>query len=369
MLHTRRSFLQTSSRGLGGLVFVGAALSMAAEPAACQTDRPLGIALVGLGNYSKGQLAPALQQTTRCRLAGIVTGTPAKAEEWSQKYSIPAKNIYNYETFDAIADNPDIDIVYVVLPNAMHAEYTIRAARAGKHVICEKPMAVSAQECKDMIRACQEAGVKLSIGYRLHYDPFHREVMRIGQEQVLGKIKLIENSFGFRSIDWANWRFEHALAGGGALMDVGVYCVNAACYMTGEQPVAITAQEIKTYPQRFKDVDETLLWQMEFPGGAMASCTTSYAIGVNRLLAHAEEGSFELQPSYGYGGIGGHIKGEALSFKAINQQAAQMDAFAQHILEGTPNLVPGEMGLRDMQIIEAIYRAVASRSREMVVYG
>ena len=178
-LSTRRRFLrQAAEMGIGASAL---ALSFSINSIyACdpQEDRPLGIALVGLGNYSANKLAPALQETRFCRLAGIVTGTPAKAEEWSRKYDIPKGNIYTYDTYDDIAGNPDIDIVYVVLPNGMHAEYSIRGAEAGKHVICEKPMANTVEECRQMIGACKAAGVKLQIGYRCQYDPHHREIMR-----------------------------------------------------------------------------------------------------------------------------------------------------------------------------------------------
>ncbi|MFP4092604.1 MAG: Gfo/Idh/MocA family protein, partial [Cyclobacteriaceae bacterium] len=212
-----------------------------AQPA--QDERRLGIALVGLGNYSNGQLAPALQETEKCYLAGVVTGTPAKAEEWKEKYNIPEKNIYNYETYDQIADNEDIDIIYVVLPNGMHAEYTIRAAQAGKHVICEKPMATSAQDCQRMIDACNENNVKLSIGYRLHFEPHHQRVMELGQQQIYGPVKSMEAAHSFRlGGDPDRWRVDKELSGGGPLMDVGIYCVQGAIYTVGEEPVAVTAE-------------------------------------------------------------------------------------------------------------------------------
>ena len=368
-MSTRRTFLQQSSRGLGALA-LGSAVWPLSQTRACVAppSRPLGVALVGLGSYSTHQLAPALQETQYCRLAGIVTGSPEKVPVWQEKYGIPDAQVYSYDTFDRIADDPAIDIVYVVLPNAMHAEYTIRAAQAGKHVICEKPMAVSVAECDAMIAACAQAGVSLSIGYRLHFDPFHQEAMRLAATGELGAVKLMEHSFGFRDMERDNWRFSKALAGGGALMDVGIYALQSTCYCSGEVPLAVTAQETKTYPARFADIDETLRWQMDFPSGAVAACTTSYAIRVHHLHTYCEEGNYEIAPAYGYGGIKGQVAGEPMPFAPVNQQALQMDGFAQHLLEGTPNRVPGEMGRRDMAIIEAIYRAVASGRREEIVY-
>ena len=204
----------------------------------------LGIALVGLGSYAGGQLAPALQETEHCYLAGIVTGTPSKIPIWKEKYNIPDKNIYNYENYDSIKDNPDIDIIYVVLPNSMHAEYTIRGAQAGKHMISEKPMALSVGDCDKMIAACKKAGKFLSIGYRLHFDPYHAEMIRLAKGKIYGDIKKLSSGFSFVA-QKGIWRLDKKLAGGGPLMDLGIYCLQGVQYITGMEPVAITAQ---TFP-------------------------------------------------------------------------------------------------------------------------
>ncbi|MBO9633428.1 MAG: Gfo/Idh/MocA family oxidoreductase [Chitinophagaceae bacterium] len=223
--------------------------------------KKLGIALVGLGGYAGGQLAPALQETEHCYLAGIVTGTPQKAIDWKAKYNIPDANIYDYSNFDDIKNNKDIDIVYVVLPNALHAEYVVRAAQAGKHVICEKPMAITVEECDKMIAACKEAGKLLSIGYRLHFEPYNQEMMRLGQKKVFGNIKTIEANDGMSEVK--GWRLDKKLAGGGPLMDVGIYCVQGCRYTTGMEPIAVVAvEQPKTNPEKFKSVEEALHWPM-----------------------------------------------------------------------------------------------------------
>ena len=243
-LYSRRQFLSTA--GAGAAVF-----SILSSDSFSKTFRPqkkLGVALVGLGYYAEFKLATALQETKNCALTGIVTGTPAKAEKWKKQFNIPEKNVYNYQNFDRIVDNKDIDVVYVVLPNAMHHEFVIRAAKAGKHVICEKPMAVSVKECEEMIAACKKAGVTLSIGYRLHFEPFNLEAARVGQQKVFGKVKIVETSMGFKIGDPTQWRLKKSLAGGGAMFDVGVYAIQGARYATGEEPVYVTAQEIKTDP-------------------------------------------------------------------------------------------------------------------------
>ena len=364
---TRREFLKAASLGLGATLATPAVSRASSRLRRSTVDQKLGIALVGLGNYATNQLAPALGHTRHCRLAGIVTGTPAKAEAWAEKYNLSRTHIYTYQTFDRIADNEDIDIVYVVLPNAMHAEYTIRAAQAGKHVICEKPMAISSSECQAMISACDKAGVKLAIGYRLHFEPHNREAMRLGQEQVFGAVKVMEASFGFRLRNPNQWRLDKELAGGGALVDVGIYAIQAARYVTGEEPLSVTAQAFKTDPVMFKEVDETIFWQLEFPGGAVANSTTSYASYVERLYATCEQGWFELGPAYSYSGIQGRTSQGAMAFPQVVQQAHHMDDFADCIRTDRVSAVSGQEGLRDVTIIEAIYKAVETGEKVNLV--
>jgi predicted dehydrogenase len=332
------------------------------------TDKKLGIALVGLGSYSTYQLGPALQQTQHCSLAGIVTGTPAKERLWAEKYNIPARNIYTYQRFDEIAANKDIDIVYIVLPVALHKEFTIRAARAGKHVICEKPMALAVKDCDEMIAACKKANRMLSIGYRLHFEPFNREMMRLGQQKVYGKVQEIECGNGFRwSHDDDAWRLKKSLSGGGALMDMGIYAIQGARYVTGEEPLYVTATEEKTRPDFFKEVDESIFFTLEFPGGAVAKGLSSYNKNANYLKVKAERGWFELSEAYRYGGMVGATSDGSMIFDAnINQQALQMDDFAQCILQNKPTRVPGEMGRQDIKVIEAIYRSIQSGKREKI---
>lgn len=357
---SRRKFLYNVAVGAGALTIGPSWLTLAAG----QPAKKLGIALVGLGMYSTGQLAPALQHTEHCYLAGIVTGTPAKAEAWSKKYNIPAQNIYNYQNFDSIKDNPDIDIVYVVLPVALHKEYTIRAAKAGKHVICEKPMAMNTQECRDMIAACKQAGRMLSIGYRLHFDPYHQEIMRLGQKQVFGKLTAFEAANGFVwGSDPNAWRLKKALAGGGGLMDMGIYTIQAARYTSGMEPLAVTARQEKTKPELFKEVDETVFFELEFPTGLKAQCKSSYNNNWSSLKGTEEHGSFELNPGFPYNGIKGSSTNGPISYPPMIQQAAQMDNFAQCVLTGKPTSVPGEEGLKDMKVIEAIYRSLNNGGR------
>ncbi len=334
----------------------------------------LGVALVGLGGYAGGQLAPALLQTQHCYLAGIVTGTPAKEIIWKEKYGIPEKNIYNYQNFDSIKDNPDIDIVYVVLPNAMHAEYSIRAAQAGKHVICEKPMALSVSDCDRMIAACKKANRFLSIGYRLHYDPYNLEMARLGTQKIYGDVKKMSSAFSFVA-QKGIWRLDKKLSGGGPLMDLGVYCLQGVMYTTGMEPIAITAQKFPiSDKEKFIDVEETLTWQMEMPDGVIAECRSSYSENANFLKAEAEKASFELSPAFSYSGLKGKVsdasveagQGKIIEYPKLSQQAAQLDSMAQSIKKNQPSKTPGEMGRRDVKIIEAIYEAMNSGKRVLL---
>jgi predicted dehydrogenase len=319
----------------------------------------LGIALVGLGGYAGGQLAPALQQTEHCYLAGIVTGTPSKIDKWKSKYSIPDTNVYNYQNFDSIKDNPDIDIIYVVLPNSMHAEYVIRAAQTGKHVISEKPLGLTAKECDDMIAACKKSGKMFSVGYRLHFEPYNLEMARLGQKEIYGKVKKVSAGFGFSIGDPTQWRLKKSLAGGGPLEDLGIYCIQGICYTTGLEPISVTAQEgPKTDPVKFKEVEQSLTWQMEMSNGIICEGKASYGDDMNFLKAEAEKGIFELTSAYNYGGQAGYTPEVQMNFPHINQQAKQIDDFGLAIKNNRPTPVPGEMGRRDVRIIEAIYEAM-----------
>ncbi len=365
----RRTFTQRLSLSLGATAMGANAFSapsILTNPFQEEPPKKLGIALVGLGGYSSGQLAPALQETKNCQLTGIVTGTPAKEKKWMDQYGIPGKNVYNYENYDSIADNDDIDIIYVVLPNSMHAEYTIRAAQAGKHVICEKPMAMNPQECQEMIDACNQAGVKLSIGYRLHFEPYNQKVMQIGQEKTFGKVNYIACGAGYRmGDDWDQWRLQKELAGTGALGNMGVYALQAAIYTMGENPSYVRAQEFKTMPKKFDETDETVTFQFEFPSGAVANMETSHNARINYLYVTADDGWVKLEPYSQYGGLRGETHQGPLDLPAVNQQARQMDDFARCILEDEKTSVPGEMGMRDVQIIEAILQSIRSEGEKV----
>jgi glucose-fructose oxidoreductase len=368
---SRHATSPLSRRDFIGRVSLGAAalsLSSRLRAADLPPAKKLGVALVGLGNYSRGQLGPGLRLTQHCHLAGVVTGDRAKGEQWAKDYGFSEKSIYSYDTMARLADDPAIDIVYVVTPNALHAEHTIAAARAGKHVICEKPMAISVAECDVMIAACRAAKVKLSMGYRLHFDPFHQELKRHALEKDWGPFMRMSGANGF-TMGRKAWRAERKLAGGGPLMDMGVYCVHEACMAAdGATPVAVTAREHpKTRPEFFTDVEEGLDWTMEFPNGAKGEFMTTYAQNVGHFRAEAEKDFMAFQPAFGYGGIKVTTSQGPLAITPVkSQQALQMDDFAQCVRENRESRVPGEIGRRDNAIIEAIYTAARTGQRTLV---
>lgn len=320
----------------------------------------LRVAIMGLGGYGS-RIAEALQSSTRARLVGLISGTPEKLKAWQSKYNIDGKNCYNYNTYDQVKNNPDIDAVYVITPNALHHEAVLRIAAAGKHVICEKPMGLNAKEGREMVDACKKAGVKLLVGYRMHFEPNTLEIIRMRNAGDFGKILFFQGLAGFRIGDPSQWRLNKALAGGGSLMDIGIYAINGCRYMTGEEPVWVTAQETKTDPVKFKKgVDETIQFQFGFPGGAVASCLSTYNMNyLDRFFLNGERGFAELQPATGYGPIQGRTNKTELPPSRVNQQTIQMDEMADIILDGKKPVVPvdGEEGLKDLVLIDAIYKA------------
>jgi predicted dehydrogenase len=360
---SRREFLQKLSLSAVALPLMPA-LNTASLPdfySQPYEGQVLRVAIMGLGSYGT-RVAEAMQTSKRAKLVGAISGTPAKLKDWQSKYNIPAKNCYNYENFDRLKDNKDIDAVYIITPNGLHKDQAIRVAKAGKHVICEKPMAINAKEGQEMIDACNKAKVKLLVGYRMHFEPITLEIVRMRKEGELGKIKFFQGLSGFTIGDPKQWRLNKQLAGGGAMMDIGIYSINGARYMVGEEPIWVTAQETKTDPEKFKEgVDETIMFQMGFPSGAVASCLSTYSMNnLDRFFLNGEKGFAEMQPSTGYGPIKGRSNKGEINFPHVTHQTVQMDEMAAIILDGKKPIVPvdGAEGLKDLKIIDAIFLAV-----------
>lgn len=359
-MSNRRKFIGQSLAGLSGLALSSYAFPNIIVPR--QKDK-LGVALVGLGYYSRDLLAPALQLTKNCYLAGIVTGTPSKIPVWQEQYNIADKNVYSYDNYDDLANNPDIDIVYVVLPPSMHAEYSIRASNAGKHTWCEKPMAMTEAECQAMIDAANKNKVKLSIGYRMQHEPNTQRIIRFGKEEKYGKVQKVTVAAGYREGRTDHWKQKKAM-GGGVTYDMGVYPLNAARYAVGKEPIAVTAKASTTRPEIYHEVEETMVFDLEFPGDATAACEASFGKGMNTLQVDCAKGWYKLEPFQAYNGIDGMTSdGVRLNAPIQNEQATQMDNDTMAIVQKKPVLVPGEEGLKDIRVVEAIHRSAASGKR------
>ncbi len=349
---TRRRLLQT----------VGASSLIFPFRSQAQGSKKLGVALVGLGYYSRDLLAPALQHTQYCELRGIVTGSPGKIPVWQRKYNIEDSNVYNYDTMHRLADNDDIDVVYVVVPTALHLKYAAIGANAGKHIWCEKPMAMNVSECEEIIRACEKNKVRLSIGYRMQHEPNTQTVISYAKTQPYGKIQGLNVSAGYGGSGGPEdyWRMQKHM-GGGAMYDMGVYAVNASRYATQMEPSTITARHHNPVPEVFKEVDPTTYFDLDFPGGVRAECMTSVIKNENYLQVNAEKGWYGLKPLQSYSGVVGRTSdGKKLNKFIANQQTVQMDNDALSIMKGSPMLVPGEEGLKDIRIVEAAFQSAAS---------
>ena len=332
-------------------------------------DKRLGVAVVGVGHLSLEQIIPGFAQATGVRLTALVSGHREKALTIAAQHGLPASAVYGYDTFDTIRNDPAVDIVYIVLPNAMHADFTERAAKAGKHVLCEKPMATSVAEAERMVKACADAHVKLMIAYRLQYDATHRALIAIARSNQFGKLKYMEAVNGQNDAADGQWRQIKALAGGGSLPDVGLYCLNAFRYITGEEPVAITAR--LTQPKgdpRFREIEDLCTFTLEFPSGVVATGTSAYGFHENRQLrCMAETAWFGLDPAFSYNNLQMHIgRKEGMSsardtrvWAPKNQFAVEMDAFAEAIRADRQPHTPGEEGLQDQRVMAAIYEAAA----------
>jgi predicted dehydrogenase len=356
----RRSVLAALGTGLASAVLPDVAQ-------AAQRARPFGYAIVGLGSYATRQIMPNFKGCDHAKLVALVSGTPEKLERYGAEYGIPASHRYSYANFDRIRDNPDIDAVYVILPNSMHAEYTIRAARAGKHVRCEKPMAISAKECADMIAACRAARVKLMIGYRSRFEPYNRLAIELARSGHVGPTRMITAEHGFNAKP-NQWRLDRALSGGGSLMDIGIYSLNAARYLTGEEPVEVSAVEsTDRSDSRFRTVEDRISFLLRFPSGIVANCISSYSSGHNAYRVIGPNGWIDMEPATPYEGQSMRIRKDGVVTPRVlpaprrNQFAAQLDHLAESVAAGTEPITSGEEGLADLRVMEAIYRSAAER--------
>jgi predicted dehydrogenase len=357
---SRREFTQLSAMALAANL----APNLEAQPA----NRKIGYAVIGLGRIAD-HFIRAVQTTPNSKITALVSGHPEKAAKMAEQYGVPKSNIYNYENMDTFRDNKEIDAVYVALPNSMHAEYTIRSAKAGKHVLCEKPMCVSVPEAEAMIAACKAANVKLMIAYRCHFEPTNLAAVKMIRDGLIGEVQQIQSAFGF-NCGPQEWRLQMPLAGGGPMMDVGIYCLNATRYLTGEEPASISAfTHTDPNDPRFKTVEENLNWITRFPSGILASCNTTYTANMpGYFRVYGSKGWIHVDEAFAYEGLVLKAEYQDASGKRVKldqpnpeKDPSQFVREAQHfsdcILDNRTPKTPGEEGLRDMQCIREIYKS------------
>ena len=344
------------------------ALAATRLPAVAQTTasgaKPVGYAIIGLG-YISDIFMRACANSQSAKVVALVTGHPEeKGKKYAAMYGVPASSIYTYETFDRIRDNKDVEAVYVGLPNSMHSEYTVRSAQARKHVLCEKPMAISSDECRTMIAACNKAAVKLMIAYRVQYDPTWKQVVTMLKAGDIGQVQSFRGGF-FNQQQAGAWRLDRKLAGGGPIMDLGIYPLNAIRYLTGEEPDAFTAiTSTRDNSGRFAQVEQSMEWTMKLPSGIVASCGTSYGqTGPGFLRINGDKGFLEIDPAFFYDGV--HVGGRTVNGpvdiagtgKMPFQFQLEAESFSSCVRTNTPSPTPGEEGLKDMIAIEEIYKS------------
>jgi len=357
MTLTRREFSRLTALGAGA--------QLLPRISGFAQDRKVGYCIVGLGRISMHHFMPAVKMSTKSRVTALVSGHRDKAERMAAEYSVPSSSIYSYENYDAIAKNPEIDVVYIALPNGMHAEYSIRAAKADKHVLCEKPMATSVEESRAMIQACEAARKKLMIAYRCQYEPVNLRAVELIREGRMGSIQSIESAFGF-PITPGDWRLDKKLAGGGPLMDVGIYCLNASRYLTGEEPVEVKGySSVLDQDGRFAQVEETLSWTMKFPGRALTTCVCTYGSPMRGYFrVRGSRGTVTVEPAFNYDKtrlLAQFDGGETLELAPDEPDPVEFlreaDHMADCILQNKEPKTPGQEGLRDMELMAQIYRS------------
>ena len=340
----------------------------APPPAPLPPAQRVGFAVVGLGHLSLEELLPAFGECKKARLTALVSGDADKARRVAEQYGVAAQNIYNYQNYDRLRDNADVQAIYIVLPNSLHREFTVRGAAAGKHILCEKPMATSAREAEEMIQACERANKKLMIAYRIQYEPNNRMMREMARGKQFGAVKFISLVNAQRQGgDLNQWRLKRALAGGGSLPDIGIYCLNTARFLLGEEPSEVSAN-IVTAPNdpRFREVEDLVSFRLLFPSGVIADSVVSYdAHRSSRYRVHATDGWFGLDPAFIYRGLQpetaraeGQIERlERPRIAEKNQFATEIDHFAECVLENKRPFTPGEEGLQDHRIMAAIYES------------
>jgi len=326
-------------------------------------DERVGYAVIGLGDLTSQELYPAFHLSGQSRLAALVSGDRDKATRQARQLGLRDDDVYTYDELERLKDRPDVQAVFIVLPNAQHREFTERAAAIGKHVLCEKPLSVSVQDAQAMVDACQNAGVLLMTAYRIQYTPHHQAARDLMRDGTLGRVKLIEATDVQVEPDEGQWRLKRDMAGGGSLLDVGLYCLNTARYLTGEEPTEVFAYTHSTPGDpRFTEVEESVSFVLRFPSGIIANSFCSYGASRQRSVrVMGEDAHLTLDPAFDYTNLRLRVGTEDAVrehlIREVDQFALELDHFSHCVLTGETPFTPGEEGLQDQVIMEAIYRS------------
>ncbi len=326
------------------------------------SSKRVGYAVVGLGRIAEWAVLPAFRHSKKAKLIALVSGDEKKARRLAGTFG--ASDYYTYDDYPLCLSHPQVEAVYIATNNGTHCEYTMRAAAAGKHVLCEKPMATTVEECQRMIGACGEKQVRLMIAYRKYFEPASLMLKKLVTSGKLGRLIIIHSAFTILlGQKTPAWQFDRKLAGGGSLMDVGVYCVNTVRWLTGEDPLEASAYSWTVEPARFSEVEENIAFRLTFPHGLVLQATSSFgAAQASFLHIHGERGWAALDPAFAYNEerrLFGKIGGRWLEkkFKVMDEFALEIDSFAQSIRRKRDPEPDGNEGLRDIAIIQAIYRS------------
>ena len=337
-------------------------------PNADPVDARVGFAVLGLGRLSLEEILPSFSGCKYARVVALISGDLAKAKTVAAQYGI--EHTYTYDGMDAIRENREIEAVYIVTPNATHRAFTERVAKAGKHVLTEKPMTVSPGDAQAMIDACAATQVQLMVAYRIQYEHNNRYLFEMARAGKLGTVRTIHAVNVQNQGDPEQWRQVRALAGGGSLFDIGLYCLNTIRALTGEEPVEITAaiQTDKSDP-RFKEVEDLVEFTLRFPSGIVAACTSCYSAHKHAdMQVMGTEATAHMASAFNYSGQkltvsrrDGIAEGEtAFTLNPSRQFALEIDHFAECIRTGRKPLTGGPEGLQDHKLMAAIYEAAAS---------
>jgi predicted dehydrogenase len=350
---TRRTFLH----GAG-------AVALSSPLRIKQDEKPVGFAILGLGGYAQGQILPNMKHCKLAKPVAVISGSPDKAKRVAAQYGIADSMIFNYENLEKIKDHPEIDVVYVITPPGTHKDFTIRALRSGKHVCCEKPMAMTTAEGQAMVDEAKKAGKILQIGYRCHYEPYNLRAMEICRKAEIGKVRSIATEHGYNA-GGGGWMTDGKMTRG-ALWEIGVYSVNAACYLAGGAPTEVMALSAKLPgDQRYSTVEDLNHFVLAFPNGVLANVGSGFSWAyVNNYRVVGEHSVLDANPATGYSGHNFRINGQPIKVEPANMWALQMDDLAECIRRGGKVRTPGEMGVLDLKIMEG---AIESAREKKVI--